>query len=322
MPTLAAQRDAAQQLAAGLGVPHRCDVPLGPLTWYGIGGAAAVFAQPVDVPQLQRLVRAAHEQDVPLYVLGSGANLLVADAGVAGIVVKLDAPAFNEVKIDAPRVVAAAGYDLPRLITRTARGGLGGLEALAGIPASVGGAIRMNAGGAFGDIGKHVSRVRVMRKDGSIVDLHRDVLRFDYRTSHIDEPFVLEAEFELTPGDATSLLAEVARVMEYKKGTQPLRESSAGCTYKNPSPPDRYRSTDRPDTWPTDLPRAAGALIDQAGLKGTRIGGAEVSTHHANFFIAHKGCTASDLIALMEHVEAAVEKRFSVKLKREVVVWS
>jgi UDP-N-acetylmuramate dehydrogenase len=219
MPTLAAQRDAAQQLAAGLGVPHRCDVPLGPLTWYGIGGAAAVFAQPVDVPQLQTLVRAAHEQDVPLYVLGSGANLLVADEGVAGIVIKLDSPAFIEVRIESPRVIAAAGYDLPRLITRTAKAGLGGLEALAGIPASVGGAIRMNAGGAFGDIGKHVSRVRIMQHDGSISDLHRDALRFDYRSSHIDAPFILEAEFELIPGDATAQLAAPTKTLRPRTDT-------------------------------------------------------------------------------------------------------
>lgn len=301
---------ATRKLQLPDGLPHVCHALLGPMTWYGVGGRAAVLARPLNVEQLAALVRRCRDDGVAVYVLGSGANLLVADEGVDGVVVRLDARAFSQVRIEGTGVTAGAGCDLRRLVLDTAKAGLGGLACMAGIPASVGGAVRMNAGGAFGEIGRCVRRVRVLDDAGNIVDLDRRQIQFGYRHTSITAPFILEAEFDLTPGDPAALRARVKEIFDLKTGTQPLAAHSAGCTFKNPPP------------GPTGKVLPAGMLIDRAGLKGHAIGGASVSRHHANFIVCGDGCTAGHVIALMQHVEQAVHQRFGVRLQREVVVWS
>lgn len=297
-------------LLTELNIPHQVDAPLGPLTWYGVGGSASVLARPESIEQLSTLATRCHQEGVAVYMMGRGANLLVRDQGVQGVVVKLDHPAFCHLDIDDRIVTVGAGYDLAKLVLTTAKAGLAGLEVLAGVPATVGGAIRMNAGGAFGDIGQSVRRVRVMDGAGEIYDRDRDDLVFEYRQTNIVARYILEAEFELEHDDADALVRRVKEIFLFKKNTQPLAENSAGCAFKNPVVNEA-----------TQTRESAGKLIDSAGLKGYRHGGAHVSEHHANFIAAGLGAKADDVLAVMTHVEEVVAKRFGVKLQREVVIW-
>ena len=296
-----------------LNVPFQRQVPLGPMTWYGVGGPAKVLARPSSVQQLSALAARCREHGIPIYVLGSGANLLVDDAGVDGVVVHLSDAAFAQCRIEGNSVTVGAGYDLPKLVIDTARAGLAGLDALAGIPASVGGAIRMNAGGTYGDIGSCVRRVQVMDATGQVYYRNRDDLIFGYRHSNIVAKFILEAELELEPEEPEELRRRVKKVFFVKKNSQPLSSRSAGCAFKN--------LVGLPEDVDPATPTAAGQLIDLAGLKGHCIGGAQVSERHANFIIAHEGCTATDIRQLLEHIEQTVHDRFGVHLEREVVMW-
>ena len=303
-----------QRILQDLQIPHELNAPLAPLTWYHLGGCAEVLAHPAGAGQLSALVAACHARDVPVRVLGGGANLLVSDAGVAGVVVRLDDPAFRQSAIDAPLVTAGAGYDLAKLVLSTVKAGLAGLEVLAGIPGSVGGAVRINAGGAFGEIGRCVRGVQLMDATGQIYQRDRDDLIFAYRRTNIVAPFILEVEFELTPEDPEALIQRVKQIFLFKKNSQPLAARSAGCAFKNPGPAVQDSERVSPAV-------GAGELIDRAGLKGFRIGGAEVSPRHANFIVAHQDCTAADVLALLEHVERTVLETQGVQLERELVVW-
>lgn len=291
------------------GVPFERHAPLAPLTWYGVGGPARWLVKPASHTQLAALVAHAHQNRVPIYLLGAGANLLVADEGIDGIVIKLDHAAFRDVKIDGTRVTVGAGHDLPKLINQLARAGLAGLECLAGVPATLGGAVRMNAGGAFGEIGTFVAAVTVMQHDGSTQRLQRSDIVFAYRKTSIAAPYILEIELALTTADPAALRARVREIMDLKTASQPFAAHSAGCTFKNPPPA------------PDGRKRPAGMLIDQAGLKGFRVGGAHVSAQHANFVVADEGAKAADILAVIRHVETTIEQRHGIKLEREVVVW-
>jgi len=292
-----------------LNIPYEQDVPLGERTWYRCGGRAELLAHPENVQQLAALQRHCHEKQVRTCVFGCGANLLVRDEGVGGIVIQLDSPGFRQLKIEGETVTVGAGYDLPKLVVETARHGLGGLDCLAGIPATVGGAVRMNAGGAYGDTGQSVRKVQVMDVTGHVYYRDRDDLVFSYRSSNIVARYILEVEFQLMAEEADELRRRVKEVFFFKKASQPLADRSAGCAFKNPLPP------------PDGPGGIAGKLIDDAGLKGFRIGGAEVSEQHANFIVTHEGCKAEDVLAVMEHVHQTVLAKHRIKLQREVVVW-
>lgn len=298
----------------------RLDVPLAPLTYFGVGGAAKYFIEPRDAGSLQAMAGRMRQLEIPIYVLGNGANLLVRDQGVNGAVVHLSGTGvgkeFKESAIDGTRVRAGAGKGIPKLIGECAQAGLSGLECLAGIPGSVGGEIRMNAGGAFGDIGSAVESVRVMDLSGNIAQRGREDLEFEYRRSNIAEKFILGATFALSEEDPERLLARMKEIWMYKQNSQPLAEQSAGCIFKNPSV-----------AAPAGVPEggggkpSAGALIDRAGLKGTSNGGAEISPRHANFITAKKGTKASDILGLIELAKVRVKEKFGVVLETEVVVW-
>ena len=291
---------------SSLDMDFACDVPLGPLTWYGVGGKAQCLAHPRDKDQLALLVQRCAQQQVPTYILGSGANLLVRDGGVPGVVVQLDGEAFVSCAIQAPHVVVGAGYDLMKLVRVTAGAGLSGLESLAGIPASAGGAVRMNAGGVFGEIGPLVHQVQAMAESGDLLTLGREDLAFGYRCSNLAGLLILEVTFALEPGDPLALMKKVKEVFAYKKTRQPLGANSGGCAFKNPAAPHD----------------PAGQLIDRAGLKGFTLGSAQVSPIHANFITVDKaGGRADDVVEVMAHVQSVVNERFGVMLDREVVVW-
>lgn len=288
-------------------------------TWFNCGGKAKRFACPAAVDELKACLRL----DRNLRVLGDGANLLVADAGVEELVVSLSQGELAEIKIDAESgvVSAGAGANLPKLLVETARVGLAGLETLAGIPASVGGAVVMNAGGAFGQTGDCIHAVHGVDRLGHDVTLKRTQIHFNYRHADfhgIKGLIITRVDFRLRqhPGGAEGVRAKLKEVMEYKKRTQPMAEDSAGCCFKNPT-----LMKDLPGVAVAGTRVSAGMLIDQAGCKGLRIGGAEVSSQHANFFVAHDGCTAADVIALMRSVREKVKAKFGVVIEPEVVVW-
>jgi UDP-N-acetylmuramate dehydrogenase len=288
---------------AEFGDQVRLDVPLAPLTWFGLGGPAKYFIQPRDVASLQAVVARLRENEIPLYVLGSGANLLVNDNGVDGAVICFNTPEFKKVQIEKNVVTAGAGKDVQKLVLECTHAGLSGLECLAGIPGSVGGEIKMNAGGAFGDIGSSVQTVRVMDTNGTVSVRHKDDMVFEYRKSNITEKFILGATFTLAEDDRQRIMHKVKEIWMYKKNSQPLADKSAGCIFKNPRG------------------LSAGALIDQTGLKGAAIGGAEVSVKHANFITAKKGSKAAEVQSLIDMVKQRVREKFDVNLETEVVIW-
>lgn len=297
-------------LLADLSIQLEPDADLGPRTWYGIGGRAEVLAHPDSAETLAELVRRCRASDVPMRILGSGANLLVVDR-VPGVVVTLDAPAFRAVTYEADNaVVAGAGVNLMKLVLETARKGLSGLEHCAGIPATVGGAVRMNCGGAFGDIASAVASVRVVTSEGELIERTRHELGFGYRRSDLADQIVVDVRFALTRDEPHDLMRRVKEIFFYKKNSQPMADRSAGCAFKNPAPDPE-----------TDVVRSAGKLIDDAGLKNHRVGGAWVSERHANFVVADKSAAPTDILRVIEDVERTVEQVHHIRLEREVVVW-
>jgi UDP-N-acetylmuramate dehydrogenase len=303
----------ASSLFGDLDVEVTPDAPLGVLTWYGVGGKADLLIRPRTIESLATLIKRCSRDGTPLRVLGSGANLLVDDDGVDGVVVKLDAPVFQELKYNRAGEInamqAMAGADMAKTLMDAARRGLEGLTQMAGIPASIGGAIRMNAGGAYGSIGDAVRSVTCLTRNGEIVSYPQEQLRFEYRGSNIPDPIILSATFHLLQADPIVVRARVKEIFNFKKSTQPLADHSAGCTFKNPIDPESEQR----------IP--AGRLIDQAGLKGTSIGGAVVSDHHANFIVTRPGATAGDVQRLIDLVRERVLQVHHIELQTELAVW-
>ncbi len=277
--------------------------PMADHTWFRLGGPARYFITPTNEDELAEVFKRCRENGIPVFVLGGGANLLIGDDGVNGAVIQLGGD-FADTQVDEDgTVVAGAAADMMKLSLRCVREGLGGMECLTGIPGSIGGGVKMNAGGAFGDIGNIITRVRLMDATGATFHAERDDLVFAYRSTNINAKFILSATFELSPDDPEEILKKVKEIWFFKKTTQPLNSKSAGCIFKNP----RQLS--------------AGALIDQAGLKGAEVGGAQVSEKHANFIIARPGSDADDVLKLIELVRQRVYERFGVQLELELEVW-
>lgn len=277
--------------------------PLAKETWYGLGGPADFFIRPEDTEQLSLVVKRCNENKVPIYVLGYGSNLLVSDEGVRGAVIQLKSDNFSQIKFVKEQVIAGAGVELSRLLLTCAKKGLSGLEPLTGIPGSVGGAVRMNSGGNFGDIGTVVESVTLMDKDGKVSEKKKPELQFDYRRTNITTKFILEAKINMAAGDPDQITKTIKENWVYKKNNQPLNTINSGCIFKNPRG------------------LSAGAMIDRTGLKGLQIGGAVVSEKHANFFIAQPGCTSRDVMRLIELVKEKVQKQFNVELELEIEIW-
>ncbi len=217
------------------------NVPLAPHTWYKIGGPARWFVRPRNLEELRETAGRCAESNIPVYVLGLGANLLVGDDGVYGAVFRLDEDHWRKVSFNGTAVEAGSGADIQKLVLKTARQGLTGLECLAGIPGTVGGAVRMNAGGKFGDIGARVNRVQVMDLAGNVFERLKDDLVFDYRSTNISAPFILGATFHLDEDDPDRLAKRLKEIWMFKRNSQPLNTKNAGCIFKNPrgSPPGR-----------------------------------------------------------------------------------
>ncbi len=306
-PPASNSRPTWTQQLRGLDVALTLDAPLGPLTWYGVGGRAEALVQPRSSEALAGLMQLADRYDLPVRLLGRGANLLVADRTVPGLVIQLADRSFRDITVRESLLRAGAGADLARVILVAARAGLSGLEGLAGIPASIGGAVRMNAGGQHGCISDPLESVICMNRLGEVIEYPRATIEFGYRHCSLSDPVILEATFNLQPADPQALREQVKRLTAAKARTQPLGARSAGCVFKNPPPQVSELS--------------AGQLIDQAGLKGRRVGRASVSDVHANFIVAQPGATADEIIQLIGQVQQAVARRYGVQLQREVVIW-
>ncbi|MBP7052388.1 MAG: UDP-N-acetylmuramate dehydrogenase [Phycisphaerae bacterium] len=277
--------------------------PLAPHTWYRLGGPADFFLRPRNAKELKEIIRRCGENHIRMHVLGFGSNLLVSDEGVRGAVIQLQSGEFGQTQFEGETVTAWAGAELSKLVLDCVEKGLSGVEALTGIPGSVGGAVRMNAGGRFGDIGSAVEAVTLMDVQGTVFEKKKPELIFDYRTVNIRARFILNAQLKLTPGDPEKIMRTVKEGWIYKKNSQPLNTRNCGCVFKNPPG------------------ASAGALIDRAGLKGHQIGGAVVSEKHANFIVAKDGCTSRDVTRLIDVIRQRVHEQFDVELELELEVW-
>ena len=285
--------------AAALGRSAERDVPVGPLTTYRVGGAAALFMRVESDDDLERLADAVQRSGIEVLVVGNGSNLLVADEGFDGLAIVLG-ESFAEVAIAGSTVTAGAGALLPVVARRSAAAGLTGFGWAVGVPGSIGGAVRMNAGGHGSDMAASLTRVRVVDlRTGDDGWMAASDLAFAYRHSSIaPHHLVVAAELALAPGDRARSEAEIADIVKWRREHQPGGQN-AGSVFTNP---------------PDD---SAGRLIDAAGCKGMRYGTAAVSEKHANFFIADAAGRADDVYALMQMVQARVLERHGVRLEPE-----
>jgi UDP-N-acetylmuramate dehydrogenase len=282
----------------------QADEPLAPQIWFRLGGHAAYLARPRTLDQLLGLLRRSREAGLPLKILGGGSNVLVRDEGVQALVIHLESPAFSDLSVDDRVVEAGAAVPLTSLISQSARSGLAGLEIFTGIPGTVGGSLRGNAGSRQGSIGQFVRRATVIDAAGEVQVRERDDLSFAARGVGLDEPVVLSAAFELEPEEPDAVVRRMRRIWIVKKESQPYGHQSSGYIFKSLGP---------------DL--TAGTLIEQAGLKGTRHGGAEVSDRHANFIVAQPGAKASDVLHLIDQIRQRVWQQFGYELELQIQVW-
>jgi UDP-N-acetylmuramate dehydrogenase len=286
-------------------------MPLAPLTTFKVGGPADWFVHLKNGGEVRDLVSLAREHHVPLTVLGGGSNVLIADGGIRGVVVRVHG---GDVKRLDPRTIRAdAGVTINGLVRWTLTHGVAGLEAWAGTPGTVGGAIFGNAHFQGRLISELVERVTLVAPDGAATEVPAADMEFgyDYSRLHRTRELVISADFRVSEGDQSALRATARESLAFRKRTQPLESASAGCIFQNPDPAR--------DRVPDEIPPSAGALVDRAGLKGAREGHARVSTTHANFIVNEGGATAREIRALIDRCKSEVRSRFGVELREEIV---
>jgi UDP-N-acetylmuramate dehydrogenase len=281
----------------------REQVPLADRTWFKVGGPAQYFAEPSSIDELKAVVERCRDENLVARLLGGGSNVLVRDEGAAGMVISLADPGFSRINISGPKATIGGGANLANAITMTVGAGLAGLEPLVGIPGTIGGALHGNAGSHGGDIGQWAASANVMTRAGEIIHRERADLVFAYRQSSLDELVILEATFELEEEDPVEITKRMQKQWIVKKANLPMAHENTGCIFKNPRG------------------MSAGMLIDQCGLKGERVGGAEVSGRHANFFITQPGATARDVLQLIDVIRNRVAEKMGVELETEIEIW-
>ena len=280
------------------------DEPMSEHTTLRIGGPADAFVVPSGVKSLRRILLDATEKEVPVFTLGGGSNLLVDDGGIEGIVMSL--VLMNHIEVtdessDEVRIVAGAGAHLQGLIRLARERGYTGIEGLAGIPGSIGGAVRGNAGSFGYEIGDSIDSVNIVTRKGTLFLMGADNLDFRYRASSLAEgDIILSATVKLRRDDQGKVSARIRTFLQEKREKQPVGEWSAGCVFKNPEG------------------MHAGRLIDEAGCKGLQRGDVTVSSLHANFFINRANAKASDFLALMDEVRERVVKAFGIEMEPEI----
>ena len=279
----------------------RAREPLANHTSFRIGGPAEWFAEPATLEELIRILRDAWGLGLPVSVVGGGTNTLAADRGICGVVLHLGG-AFRTAQETSPQeapvaeVSCGAGLLTQRLVFLAAKHGWGGLESLAGLPGQVGGAVAMNAQ----EIGRFVQRVRIVSPDGSLRELSREQLHFSYRYTALEPGILVEVTLAFPKVPPSDAYERIRQALRYRNDTQELRMPSAGCAFKNPPG------------------MSAGRLIDEAGLKGIRVGDAQISRRHANFIVNIGRATCDDVLSLMEHAQRRVWAACRIRLEPEV----
>lgn len=286
-----------------LGVAVSRREPLAHHTWLGLGGEANFFCEPVDVEALGRVVRRCHEQGISVRVIGGGSNVLVSAEGVAGMVVRLSAPAFCGIDVQQTSVRAGAGAKLVHVVSAAVQAGLSGLETLVDVPGTVGGALVGNAGGKGGDIGERVAEVTVMLADGSVETRDAGRLAFESRWSNLDDCIVLACRLDLDTEPPELLTKRMQKQWIVGRTEQPSGTRSVAMMFKDP------------------LGMTAESLVVQAGARDLRVGGAAVYGPHANYVVAGPQCTSNDVRALVEQVRARVRDSLGVDLTPQIEVW-
>ena len=277
------------------------DEPMKQHTTFRVGGNADYFVMPQNAEEVKNIVALCKEAEMPYYILGNGSNLLVGDKGYRGVIIQIYKE-MNHIRIDGDKVIAQAGALLSRVGTATLEAELTGFEFAAGIPGTVGGAVFMNAGAYGGEMKDIIANATVLTQDGDIVTINKEDLELGYRTSVIAKKgyVVLEAEYQLQKGDKEAIRARMDELKVQRVTKQPLEYPSAGSTFKRP---EGY---------------FAGKLIQDAGLRGFQVGGAQVSEKHCGFVINKDQATAADIRELMRQVSDKVMQEFGVKLEPEV----
>lgn len=281
------------------------DAVLAPFTWFRVGGAADILFLPQDVEDLQEFLRQT-PADMPITVLGAASNVILRDGGVEGVVVRLTPP-FGQIAIEGTKVVAgAAALDL-KVAQAVAKAGVAGLEFFSGVPGAIGGALRMNAGCYDAETKDVLVEARAVDRTGEIVTMTVDDFGYSYRHSEApDELIFIEATFEGRLDEPEAVLERMAALRQRREDAQPIREKTGGSTFANPDPPG---TPDQRKSW---------QLIDAAGMRGARKGGAQVSEKHCNFLINTGDATAADIEGLGEDVRAAVKATAGVDLRWEI----
>lgn len=279
----------------------RLDEPMRYHTSFRIGGPADIMVLPASTCQVVSVIRLARQRGVPVFVIGNGTNVLVRDGGLRGVVVKL-ADNFQAVQVRGHKIWAEAGALLVKVARAAWQAGLTGLEFASGIPGSLGGAITMNAGAYGGEMKDVLASIVCCNQEGEICRLQRDELELEYRSSRVQKECytVLEAILSLRPGDREAIKARMDEFNRRRREKQPLQLPSAGSVFKRP--PGYY----------------AGKLIQDAGLRGARIGDAQVSEMHCGFIVNRGQATAADVLQLIEHIQTTVRQKFGVELEPEI----
>ncbi len=305
-----AELEARLTALAGPGRVRR-GVPLAPFTTFHVGGPADLLLEARTEEECVAFAAAARAMSVPVTPLGGGSNVLVADGGVRGLVLLIRDRSVG--RHDGHGVTAGAGLTINGLVRWTVGQGLAGLEAWAGTPGTVGGALHGNAHFQGVLIGDRVREVRVLDRDGEVATIPAGAMEFGYDTSRLQRTgeIALSAVFEVTEGQPDELRRVAKASLAFRKRTQPLDVPSAGCIFQNPDP-SRERL-------PAGVPASAGALVDRAGLTGRQAGGAQVSPLHGNFIVHRGQATAHDIRVLVEHCKREVAERFGVRLREEIV---
>jgi UDP-N-acetylmuramate dehydrogenase len=301
-----------RQLRATLGDArvHR-NRPLAPLTTFKVGGVADWMVEVRSAADIRRALDIARSAGVPVTVLGGGSNVLISDAGLRGLVIRIHGGDVTHLGPD--RIRSDGGVTINGLVRWTIGRGVAGLEAWAGTPGTVGGAIHGNAHFRGRLISELIDRVQVASLDGEVTEVAASDMEFgyDYSRLHRTREVVISADFRVAAGDPDKLRAVARESLAFRKRTQPLESASAGCVFQNPDPSR--------DVVPDGIPPSAGALVDRAGLKDARAGHARVSMTHANFIVNDGRATASDIRDLIERCKRDVRSSFGVMLREEIV---
>lgn len=285
----------------------RFNEPMMKYTSFRVGGPAEVMFFPKDLSDLKILLSGARKNNIPVFILGMGTNLLVRDGGIPGITVNLKN--FNRIKRERGGVIyVEAGVPLPRLLTFTARHGLEGLEFAAGIPGTLGGAIMMNAGTKEGEMKDVVDSVTLINRNGDVKVVKREEIPFGYRRSGIEGMIVVNANLKLRKGEKEIIKKRIRDLLKERMNREPSGLPNAGSVFKNPESPESSSGSGL----------SAGRVIEELGLKGFRVGDAEVSQVHANFIVNRGKAKASDIISLMKVIKEKVFEERRIVLEPEI----